>query len=300
MKKWLKYIFLFIIIIISVCLFFVNSNCNNIDVLSIKTYNNGLLYKEGNGFVYKVDDYAYILTNYHVISDSDDVYIFFKDDKIKASVLNYDEYDDIAILLVNKDIFNGKVKIGSLNKCDEKSIKIVTSNKSVDGIILNKKEPVKVSYNNTNKMLDLVKIKANIKEGFSGSPVVDENNNVIGIMTMVDKDNRNISYALAIDDVMDKINVLEHSNLFRPNLGISATNSIENVKGVLLNDIFGDYPASEALLKVGDIIVGVDGHQVKDISEFRYYLYKYNKGDVINISYYRDNSYYDTYIKLDK
>lgn len=292
MKKLFKYLLL-IIVISCLCFIFLNIKSNDIVVVSIKTYNNDILYKEGNGFVYKVDDYAYILTNYHVISDSNDVYIYYNNDKIRARVLNYDEYEDIAIVIVDKSIFNHSMKISNGFKVNDK-ISVISGEDRINGMIDSKIIPIKFNYNNKSKMLDLIKVSADIKEGYSGSPVVDKDNSVVGIITMIDGNNN--SYAIPIN--MDKINVLESGNIYRANLGISASTSTD-IKGVLLNEVFDNSKASGANLISGDIIVSINDISINDVSEFRYYLYKYQKNDIVKFKYYRSGSYYETSIVFD-
>ena len=293
MKRLFKYLLL-IIVFILLCFVLINKKNNDIVVVAIKTYNNGILYKEGNGFVYKVEDYTYILTNYHVISDSNDIYIYYNNDKIKGKILNYDEYEDIAIIIVSKNKFNRKMDIGNNIKINDK-IKVITSDNTINGKIDSSIIPIKFNYNNKSKMLDLIKIDANIKEGYSGSPVVDKDNNVIGIITMIDGNNN--SYAIPVD--INKIKILENGNIYRANLGISATTS-NSIKGVLLNEVFDNSKASYANLISGDIIVSINDISVNDVSEFRYYLYKYKIGDIVKFRYFRNSNYYDTEIVLGK
>ena len=293
MKRLFKNLLL-IIVFILLCFVLINKKNNDIVVVAIKTYNNGILYKEGNGFVYKVEDYTYILTNYHVISDSNDIYIYYNNDKIKGKILNYDEYEDIAIIIVSKNKFNRKMNIGNNIKIND-MIKVITSDSTINGKIDSSIMPIKFNYNNKSKMLDLIKIDANIKEGYSGSPVVDKDNNVIGIITMIDGNNN--SYAIPVD--INKIKILENGNIYRANLGISATTS-NSIKGVLLNEVFDNSKASYANLISGDIIVSINDISVNDVSEFRYYLYKYKIGDIVKFRYFRNSNYYDTEIVLGK
>ena len=290
MKRLFKYLLL-IIPIILLCLILNYKKNNDIVVVAIKTYNNDIVYKEGNGFVYKVEDYAYILTNYHVISDSNDIYIFYNNARIKGKILNYDEYEDIAIIIVDKNKINRKMKISNNFKIHD-NIKVITNNNFVNGMIDSEIVPIKFNYNDKSKMLDLIKISADIEEGYSGSPVVDKYNNVIGIITMMDESN---SYAIPID--IDKINILETSNIYRANLGISVITS-NDIKGVLLNNVYDNSKASRANLKSGDIIVSINDISINDTLEFRYYLYKYKKNDIVKFKYYRNGNYYDTQIEL--
>ena len=136
-------------------------------------------------------------------------------------------------------------------------------------------------------MLDLIKIKANVQEGDSGSPVIDKNKRVIGIITMVDISN-NYSYAIPTDVLIEKIESLEKGEINRINLGIKASNSTENINGVILDEVFDGGLANLNGLKQGDIIVSINDNKVEDVSDFRYYLYKIKSNEKIKIGYYHN------------
>ena len=269
---------------------------NNIDysksIVDIKTItSDGII--EGHGFVYKIEDYTYILTNYHVIKDYNKVYIYINNNKVKAKVLNYDEYEDLALLLIEKKYIGKSLKIGNSNniKINEK-IKIGNNKK---GIIKSNIEPFKFSYDNQSKMMDVIKINAKVNLGDSGSPVL-QNNKVIGIVMMKDITS-DIAYTLPINDVMNKVKLLENNNYHKPNLGISATSIDE---GVLLNEVYDEYPANIAGFKINDIIVKINDNEINDTIELRYYLYKYKLGDSINIGFYRNGEYLTKKVLLNK
>ena len=83
-------------------------------VVVIQTYRNGNAYAGGTGFVYKKDDKkAYIITNHHVVDNSDEVRIKFSNEKvITAKVVGTDEYADIAVLSVDADDVKDVASIG--------------------------------------------------------------------------------------------------------------------------------------------------------------------------------------------
>ncbi len=298
----LGFILLIILIFCVICLNCYDKN-NSVVVVSVEGYNDNLNVKSGTGFVYKLDNYAYILTNYHVISECDDVYISYNNIKIKANVLNFDDYDDIAILTVDKKYFHNKMKFSDLKEYKNQTVKIITKENDIDvveGIVDRDIEPVKFRFNNIGKMLDLIKVRSMVNFGYSGSPLVDENNEVIGMITMMDNDNSDYAYAIPASQLIDKVNILEHSYLYRPTLGINVSTSQDEINGVILNEVYDNYPASDASLRDGDIIVSMDNIEITDVLEFRYYLYKYNKNDIIRVKYYRDGKYKEADILLNQ
>lgn len=291
MKKIVLIIFI-LLLIIGIIVF----KSNNIDysksIVEIKTItNDGII--EGHGFVYKIEKYAYILTNYHVIKDYNKIYIYIDDSKVNAKVLNCDEYEDLAILLIDKKYISKSMNIGNSNNIKINDKVKIGNNKN--GNIKSNIEPFKFSYDNQSKMMDVLKIDSNVNVGDSGSPVL-HNNKVIGIVMMKDI-NSDISYALPINDVMNKVRLLESNNYHKPNLGISATSVDE---GVLLNEVYDEYPANVAGLKGNDIIVKINDNEIHDTAELRYFLYKYKLGDNINIGFYRNGEYLVKKVLLNK
>lgn len=302
MKKKVFIVILIGIVIVFGLYKFTNTNDDvSKSVVAIEAYKNGKLLSEGTGFVYKIEDYCYILTNYHVLNYYDKIIVYNTYNKIEADVLAFDEYEDIAILIVDKDFVDKALNIGKIsNNNDKIYIKGVGENKynrkTISGILLSDKEPFKFNYDNKIKMLDVIKFKANIVDGDSGSPILDKNNKVIGIVTMRSNDNTDEAYALPIDDVMKEVNLLEKIDFKRVNLGIEASTYGDNISGVLLDKVYENYIAYKAGLRENDIIVSIDGVDIKDVSEFRYYLYKHKINDEIRLKYYRDGSYNDVVI----
>ena len=68
-------------------------------VVTVSTYKNSKPYASGTGFVYKKsDDVSYILTNAHVINNSDEVFISLTNGVTeKATVIGKNEMSDIAV-----------------------------------------------------------------------------------------------------------------------------------------------------------------------------------------------------------
>ena len=73
-------------------------------VLMIRNYQNNEVVATGTGFVYKIEgDFAYIMTNQHVVEGANKVtLITYKDEEIEGEVLGGDSYVDIAIIKIKK------------------------------------------------------------------------------------------------------------------------------------------------------------------------------------------------------
>jgi serine protease Do len=311
-----KILYIKVIVLILFALFLINVfiHKNNIN----KIYNS-LVYIEcidestitsGMGFVYKADDNKnYIVTNYHVIQGYFDIYVYnIKKEKVRANLVNYDENNDIALLVIDDKLGLNEVSIGNISNIKKGSKIFVvepllkSNNKTIyEGKVLNFKKSLNIGID-----FSAIEILAKTEPGNSGGPLLDKDGKVIGMMFLKDSSKSNIGFAIPINFVIDTVKKLEN----RPNLGAVMTNTtnidlikrydieLVDVSGVILLEM--DYKGLlyQYGLEKGDIIVSVNMIDITNISEFRGELYKYKKGDIIQLMYYRDNKYYNIRIEL--
>ncbi len=277
----------------------------------------------GSGFAYKKDSKnAYIITNEHVISGAKTVKIVnASGETYDATVLGSDEYADIAVLKTDASNVNKIAEIGDSSKIEigdtiftvgsplgEQYFGTVTK-----GIISGKNRMV----GSSNSLLEVIQTDAAINEGNSGGPLVNINGEVIGVnsMKIATTNIEGMGFSIPINTVMSYVDRLEKGETIeRPVLGITMSD-ISNTwqlyrYGIIVNsdveygavvvNVQKNYPASDAGLQKGDIIIELDGTKVDDSAHLRYALYKYNIGDTIKIKYYRNNKILETTVKLDK
>lgn len=280
----------------------------------------------GSGFVYKTDDkYGYVLTNYHVIDDGKKFVVTFSNGKdIEASLVSGDEYYDIAVLKVDKD---SVIQVATLG--DSSNIELGDSVFTVGaplgkeymgtitkGIISGINRMVSVELSNGTAIMEVIQTDASINSGNSGGPICNIKGEVIGITSskLIGSGVEGMGFAIPIDTVSDIIDNIESgSKVERPYLGVQLVDltntfalqyyygiriSSDVEFGAVLSYVEENQPAQKAGLKVGDIIIEMDGKQVEDVSYFKYLLYKHKIGDEITVKYYRENKLLETTIKL--
>lgn len=289
-------------------------------VVVIETYNNGKLYATGTGFVYKTDDkYGYIMTNYHVIENGDEVEaIFTNDKKIKTEIVGYDKYQDIAILSINQEDVINVANIGSsddlrvgdttfaLGAPLDSSIYSWTVTR---GILSGKNRLVEFSLNvnyftSDNYMIEVLQTDTAINSGNSGGPLCNSNGEVIGVTNMKISSSsvEGIGFAIPIENaIMYADKIIKGEKIIRPYLGITmydieSKNSF--YKGVYINSIDSEGSVYNTELEVGDIIIKINDVKIDTSARLKYELYKYNTGDKIKITYLRNNKEYETEITL--
>ena len=299
-------------------------------VVVVQGYKNDSLENTGTGFVYKVDNkYGYLLTNEHVIGDSNKVSIILAtEETIEADVLGKDEYLDLAVLRIDKQKVKLVANIGSSEKMNlGDTIFTVGSPLGYDyrgsvtsGVLSGKDRMVSInvaSTKNNDWIMRVLQIDASINPGNSGGPLLNVNGEVIGIcsLKLVDDDIEGMGFAIPIEYAMNHVNSLENGKKIKwPVLGINMVNvtdtsaliknnisiSSKIKEGVVVTEVKEGSNAASSSLQKGDIIIKVDNTKIKDIAYLRYELYQHQAGDKIEVTYIRNNKEKTTKITLNE
>jgi serine protease Do len=155
-------------------------------------------------------------------------------------------------------------------------------------------------------LTDLFQTDAAINQGNSGGPLMNINNEVIGINTAVAGGADNIGFAIPINDVKGLIaSVLKNGELQQPFLGVRYVSLTDDIAGqynltvkrgayILPQQQDGEpsivsgSPADKAGLKSGDIVTKVDGTNIDDKTSLSAVLGKYQVGNTIKLTVIRD------------
>ena len=280
----------------------------------------------GSGFVYKKDDkYGYVLTNYHVINGGSKFEVIFTDGtEADAKLISGDEYYDIAVLKIDKDKIKKVSTIGDSSKLELGDTVFTVGaplgkeymGTITKGIVSGINRMVSVTLGSGDYLMEVIQTDASINSGNSGGPICNIKGEVIGITSskLMGNGVEGMGFAIPINSVMSVIESIEEGKeIVRPYLGvqlvdltntfalqyyygINISNDVEF--GAVLSYIEEKKPADKAGLKVGDVIVEINGEKIEDVSHFKYVLYKYTVGDTIKIKYYRENKLKETTILL--
>ncbi len=298
---------------------------------AITAYSNGKQISTGTGFIYKKDKKtSYIMTNNHVIDGADSVKVEFNDSEkeIDAKIIGGDKYADIAVLTIEDDTEHEPVFIG-----DNEAIKLGDTIFTVGtpmgvnykgtvtkGILSGKDRMVDISVSGTTTSdyyMKVMQLDAAVNPGNSGGPLCDVSGNVIGVISLKIVEDRveGMGFAIPIEDALEYASIIEKGGTIdRPYVGIGMLDLTEEYslwqnritipdgvdEGVAIVSVENNSPASKAGLKKGDIVVGLEEINVKNLAEFRYQLYKHKVGDKVKITYYRNGKIESTMITLGK
>ncbi len=243
----------------------------------------------GSGFIVSRD--GYVLTNAHVVDESEDVTVRLLDRReFKAKVVGTDEATDIAVLKIQASNLtpaplgdSDRARVGEWvlavgNPLGENLTFTVTS-----GIISAKGRTLALPNASDRSIQDFIQTDAAINPGNSGGPLVNTSGRVLGVNSAIASRTGFYSgYGFAIPitlarQVMDQL--IAYGEVRRSVLGISVRNASANdaayvglpdIRGVLVEDFGSDTSAAKrAGLEVGDIIITLDGKPVEYVSQLQ-------------------------------
>jgi serine protease Do len=256
-------------------------------------------HSSGSGFFYR--SRKWVVTNFHVVKDSKDIVIATsrKHSPIRARILGFDERSDLAVLMVVDDSQTGPIlRFGSSSKLRLGDLVFAIGNpfgyghSVTSGILSAKDRTIGAGPFN-----DFLQTDAPINPGNSGGPLFNLKGEVVGINTAIAPEARGISFAIPSEAAQTVIDGIIASGSFRrPWIGALASNISEDADGatrnfgVFINKVLEKSPAEAAGLQPGDIILGANGTQVREIADFQAILNKIKPQETVSISIFRNKS----------
>ena len=297
-------------------------------VVIVSTYKNNKIYSTGTGFVFKQEGKnAYILTNNHVIDNGTAVTVTFTNGEVvETTIVGSDLLSDIAVLSVPKDKIisvaqmgkSDSLRVGDTTFAVGAPIDSVYSWTVTRGIISGKDRMIEVELSSTSGeyVMKALQTDAAVNSGNSGGPLCNANGEVIGItsLKLVDESVEGMGFAIPIEiaeSYAEKL--IKGEKITQPYLGISMLNvtnayytpqyaamlsKYEITSGVVVVSVEKNTPAAAAGLTEGDVIIKLNDNNIKSIGYLRYYLYNYNVGDKITLTYIRNGETKTTNITL--
>lgn len=234
----------------------------------------------GSGFVIRSD--GYILTNNHVVEEADEVYVLLTgmddEEKIKAEVVGTDPETDLAVLKITTDKELSAVPLGDSDaaKVGDWAIAIGNpfgfQNTVTVGIVSAKSRDI-----HAGPYTDFIQTDAAINPGNSGGPLINIRGEVIGVNSAIFSRSggyMGVGFAIPINLAKDIMNdLIESGHYSRGYLGITFQEmddklarayGLDEAKGALVTNVMEGTPASKSGLEAGDVIIEIEGKEIKD------------------------------------
>jgi Do/DeqQ family serine protease len=266
----------------------------------------------GSGVI--VDPSGLIVTNGHVISQAEEIHVVLADRReFEAKVLLLDEHADLAVLTIDT---HGE-KLPSLELGDSDSLE-------VGDIVLAIGNPFGVGQTVTTGIVSalarsigasdfrsFIQTDAAINPGNSGGALVDLDGKLVGINTAIysrSGGSMGLGFAIPSAMVQVELDAAHHGGkIARPWLGVSGQEvtpelaeglKLERPIGVLVKDVTTPSPAAAADLRIGDVILAVNGHEVDDPQSLKFRIATQPPNEPAKLEYWRSGESHTTSVKL--
>ena len=307
---------------ISLIEIFENSEAGVVRVNVQRSEENATPVGVGSGFVF--DKKGHIITNAHVVEDVTKVVVTFLDGRsYNAEIIGIDTFTDIAVIKVNADLSllhplalgdSSNLQVGEPIAAIGNPFGL--SGSMTSGIVsqLGRLLPSGAGYS----IPDVIQTDAAINPGNSGGPLLNMRGEIVGINTAIQSatgEFTGVGFAVPSQSLAKIVpKLIQNGEYKHPWIGISGRDIDPDLAKVLnLNDAVGflvvtvipDSPASRAGLHGsenieeidgvqytigGDIILSVDGVEVRKISDILIHLQRAKSvGDEMVLEILRDN-----------
>src|SRR5437899_1328738 len=276
----------------------------------------------GSGFIW--DHNGNIITNFHVIQNADAAQVTLGDQTTwKARRVGMAPDKDLAVLHIDapanrlqpipvgtsKDLMMGQsvFAIGNPFGLDQSLTTGVISalGREIESVT---RRPIQ----------GVIQTDAAINPGNSGGPLLDSAGRLIGVNTAIYSPtgaSAGIGFAIPVDTVNRIVpELIRYGKVTRPGIGVQAAEDQIaqqlGVKGALVVDVVAGSAAAKAgirptkreasgRVRLGDVIVAVDGVKVGSPNDLFLALEKYKIGDTVNFSLLRDGKTVQTRVTLE-
>ena len=252
----------------------------------------------GSGVIVEAD--GLIVTNYHVIKDSDEITVALADRReFAATIVAGDERADLALLRI--DTQGEALPTVPLRDSDELE---------VGDLVLAIGNPFGVGQTVTMGIVSalartrvgvtdlgyFIQTDAAINPGNSGGALVTVDGRLVGINTAIySRDGGSVGIGFAIPANIVKTVIATEKNggkLVRPWIGASGQPVTQDLAeglslprpiGIVVNEVYPGGPADRAGLAAGDVIVSINGRDVEDPEALRFRLATLGVGGTADI-----------------
>ncbi|AQX22721.1 MULTISPECIES: DegQ family serine endoprotease [unclassified Bartonella] len=268
----------------------------------------------GSGVI--VDARGLIVTSYHVIKDASEIKVAFSDGReFESKVILKDETTDIAVLEINsKDAQFPVLPLGDSDAVEVGDLVLAIGNpfgvgQTVTSGIVSAQARTRIGISDFDFF---IQTDAAINPGNSGGALIDMKGQLIGINTAIysrSGGSVGIGFAIPVNLIKVVLDTVKRGEKFLvpPYIGASFQSitpdiasglGLEHSYGALIIEIIKGSPAEKAGLKVGDVILSVQGMQIESPDSLGYRLMTTRIGQSLVLEYLRDGKIFKTEITV--
>jgi serine protease Do len=229
----------------------------------------------GSGFIISSD--GYVLTNYHVVGEADEIVVRLQDRReLDAELIGSDPQSDLALIKVDASDLP-VVDIGSSDDLQVGEwVLAIGAPFGFDSSVTAGIVSAKGRSLPTDNYVPFIQTDVAINPGNSGGPLFNLNGQVVGINSQIVSRSggyMGLSFAIPIDLAMDVADQLrETGEVSRGWLGVliqevdrdlAESFGLDKPMGALVAQVQSGSPAAEAGLQPGDVIIAFNGREIQ-------------------------------------
>jgi S1-C subfamily serine protease len=267
----------------------------------------------GSGFVW--DELGHVVTNFHVVQDSDSQKVMLGDVEYDARTVGAARDQDLAVLRISapRDKLV-PLRLGtSVGLQVGQKVYAIGNPFGLDftlttGIVSALGRTIQSASNAT--IFDVIQTDAAINPGNSGGPLLDSGGRLIGVNTAIYSPSgasAGIGFAVPVDTVSRIVpELIAHGRVVRPRMGVGFDDRLSaavtrrlGVEGALIREVYEGTAAAAAGIEgtrvdrrggviPGDVVQEIDGKPVRSVSDLLGRLGSYKPGDTVTLTVWRD------------
>jgi S1-C subfamily serine protease len=261
----------------------------------------------GSGFILTED--GKLLTNAHVVADTDTVQVTLKDGRtFQGKVVGVDTVTDIAAVKISANKLP-IVKLGNSQNLIPGQWAIAIGNplgldNTVTIGIISATDRTSAQVGVPDKRVSFIQTDAAINPGNSGGPLLNAQGQVIGVNTAIRADAQGLGFAIPIETAFRVANELfTKGEVAHPFLGIEMIDistitkqrlkeedqlNIQPDVGIVIRKVMEKSPAQTGGLLPGDVIQKINGKQIKISAQVQKIVESSTVGDILAIEVNRN------------
>ena len=257
----------------------------------------------GSGFVVSED--GYIVTNNHVVSNADEIFVKFSDGReYKTKLIGTSPEVDIAVLKIEANEKFKPLEFSDSDKIEIGQWSIAFGNPMGlnDSMTVGVISAAGRSSLGIEEIENFIQTDAAINQGNSGGPLIDINGKVIGVNTAIlSTSGGSVGLGFAIPSNLASVvkdSIIATGKFEKPYIGVYLNNldsekikalNIKSTNGVLIAKVVADGPAARAGIQANDVIVAVNGKAVNSAGAFIGELAAKKVGESVELSVIRNS-----------
>ena len=242
---------------------------------------------EGSGFIYNLSGRMVVVTNYHVVASGTNISVTFGDGNgYTATVLGFDAYADLAVLSVDAPaselhplqvVSSSSLTVGNFVAALGTPFGLAGS--MTTGIVSALGRTITETSAGNYPIANVIQISAPINPGNSGGPLLNDQDQVVGINTAGIQNTQQggaaqgVGFAIPSDTILREISSLVNDGSYTQHsymgigvvdvtFDIASKEKLNVTYGVLLQQITSGGPADKAGIKAGATQALIDGNTI--------------------------------------